>query len=202
MPKLRGIFDYFPGLESIPIEKITTWFKNPENPKILENQLGNRVLYPQAVPTTAAGMNFDLAILREALKIHSLEYYSSSLKKIYIPEFFLDRFPNLQDLVWAFIEAFLPIGITAIYLRNESVGAKNLGTLIRPESLEKEGWVNVELNSQKYQVKVGSLMVIPIPISKVDFKFASETANIAGKNKVTAIVCGGALGIIVDTRRS
>lgn len=200
MSKLTGLLEFFPGLESLSIDQMMQWLKIPGNPTIFENELGNRVLYPQTIPLDSSGLIFDLALLREALKINPHHYYNPTLKKIFIPETFLQRFPDLGQLAWAFIETFNPEGLVTIVEKIDDIGTKNLGTYLRPEIVTKNGIVVLWVAGKKYEVKVGSLNSIPASSSRVDIKFESTAARLVGKQNFVAEVAGGALGLIVDTR--
>lgn len=201
MAKLKGLCDQFYNLESIPIEKIARYLRRRENPRILKNELGNRILYPQAVPETHEGLMFDLAVLEEGLKLKPRKFYNPTFCKIYIPEIFLSRIPDLQKLVGAFIDAFKPVGITSILVKPENLPPRSFGTLIKPHLLANEGAVYLWVAGKKYQVEIGSLVSIPAGGKRVDLKFESTAATLLGKDSLSTEVSGGGIGVIVDTRR-
>lgn len=202
MPRLRGLLDYFSGLENIPIERISAHLSRRLDPRILENQLANLILYPQVIPVQSEDVELDLAILREALKINRGLYFNPNLKRIIIPQDLSDRFPNLQNLAWVFVDAFLPPAVTTIALKKENIGLKKIGSSIRPEVVKGDGWIFLEVDNKKYQVKPGSLVSIPAPGNQVTVKFESKVATLGGRSKTVATASGGNLGLLIDARKS
>lgn len=200
MSKLSGIYDYFPGLDKISVEKVKLLIKRHDDPRILENKLANYLLYPQTIPETTTESLFILAVVKEALTLFPQNFYNPSLKRIYIPERFFHIFPNLQNLAWAFISAFDLSGIITLWLKKDEMGAKSLGTYIKPEIKEKSGLIYISVKNKKYQVKIGSVIIISCEHNKADIKFNSTTATLLGKKELTTEAVGGKLGFIVDAR--
>ena len=87
MAKLIGFFESFDNLDLIPVEEIAKKLKIRSQLIELENFVANRILYPQAIPTTSIDMETDIVILEEALKIN---------KRKKLPEDFKARFPGLK----------------------------------------------------------------------------------------------------------
>lgn len=87
MAKLVGFFESFDNLDLIPVEEIAKKLKIRSQLIELENFLANRILYPQAVPTTSIDMETDEVILDMALKINKI-------KKL--PQNFKTRFPGMK----------------------------------------------------------------------------------------------------------
>lgn len=201
MPKLAGLIDFFPKLEEVSADKVVAWLDRHPSPKIIENKLGNELLYPQTVPCSVEDLEFKLALLREGLKLHLRDFYNSNLKVAYIPEGLLEILPDLSKLAWALIDVIQPIGITALVLKSPTLGTKNLGTIIRPETVGDSGEVNIWTGGRKYEVKVGDLAFIPVSSNKPDVRFQSSSVRLLGKEDITTEVTGGQLGIIVDVRR-
>lgn len=200
MPKLGGLFDYFPELANIEVSKLACWVPYI-NPQILANKLGNRILYPQALPLSSQDQVFDLCLLREALKLQPQNYCNQNLKRIFIAEELMKMFPNLKDLSLAFVDVFCPFGLTSFVTRYEHLGFKNLGTLIRPEISSASGSISLSVAGKKYQIKIGSLVMIPAAGKKVDIKFESNSARLLGRNLLITEVGGGEVGLIIDTRK-
>jgi hypothetical protein len=201
MPRLKGLFDNFQKLDSLQVEGVKNWLNRREDPALFENELGNRIVYPQTVPVTQENLIFDLAILREALKLQPEDYYNQNFHRLYIPENFLNFIPDIHKLVLAFIDTFDPWGVTTIFLRSERLGTMTLGTLIRPEIISDTGWIDLWVYGKKYEVPVGSITFIPAANNKIDIKFESGAAKLFEKNQTVAEVIGGQLGVIVDTRK-
>lgn len=200
MSRLKGLLEFFPQLETLSIDNIMLWLGSHGDATLLENRLGNRILYPQTIPISVSDLVFDFALLREALKLEPQKYYSQNLKRIYIPQLFLDRFPDMSKLIWAFVDTFKPPGLTAIVEKIDDVGTKNLGTYIKPEVINKEGWIYLWIGAKKYQVKVGSLMIIPAPSNRVDIKLESASVLFLGKKELSSEVFGGQFGLMIDAR--
>lgn len=207
MAKVGGIYDSFSDLEELPIDNIVSKLDRKEDPVILENELGNRILYPQTVPLTNLGLDFDLAVLESVLggmgkKMCNITScgYSPHSNKIYIPEGFLERLPKPLDIVKVFIDALKPSGVVTLYQRSEKTGNKILGTVLRPKLTTSLGEVSLLVSGKKYQNKIGGLTIIPAPLNRYDIRFESREATLLGKNQLATEVAGGALGIVLDAR--
>lgn len=202
MPKIPSLLDCFstPGSISIDIDDSVAWLKSQTNPQLLQNQLCNHLLYPESLPLTPADLHLDLALLQEILKKRPGDYYNQNLKRITIPEGFLMRFSDLNQLVWVFTDVFGKPGITTIFLKSEKVGLKGLGTFIKPTVTSNFGWASVWIESKKYEIQVGSLMTIPFTGNRLDIKFASNSAKLLGKSQFITEVIGGGFGLAIDMR--
>lgn len=200
MGQLIGLFDHFSQIDTIPVERIAVWLEHPGNVKLLENRLANRILYPQVIATTTEEELFDLAILREGLKLYQRDYCNTNLKKITIPEIFTNFITDLSKLTLAFIDAYKPTGIYSLIMQCQQVGSKDLGTIIHPEILARNGWLDISVDDQKYKVKIGSVMIIPADQIKVEIKFTSNFAKLDGKTDLVTEVNGGKVGIVIDAR--
>lgn len=201
MPKLTGLFDYFPKLSDVKAEGVAVWLGSKVDAKLLENRLGNRILYSSTIPYSADDIIFDLAILREAIKACPQDFFNRNLRQIYIPEEFLQHFPDLRALVIALIDALRPRGITSVMLKSKTLGLKSLGSVIVPEISSPTGIITIQTGGQRQEVKVGSLVVIAAEGSKVDISLQSRAAKLFGKDDITLEVAGGALGLLVDARK-
>lgn len=200
MPTIKGLFDYFIKFEEIDITDLQKWLPSKEDYTILENRFGNRILYPQVVPQTIGDLLFDFAIIRKIIEQNQTKFYNKNLKRIDIPEVFLEHFPDLQSLVGVIIDVIQPLGITTFWIKSNEFGSNSLGTYIKPENLEKGGLITIGIKGQLYQIKVGSLMIIPITESRVDIIFSSSSAKLMGKKNFSVEVVTGRLGLIIDAR--
>ncbi len=201
MPAQISLLSFFPQLETISVGQICQWISGTCNTVLLENKLSNQILYPQTIPQTAEELIYDLAILREALKQQPDRFYNVKNHRIFIPEALLERFPDLNSLVWAFIDAVNPVGMTTILLTTNRLGNKPLGTILKIEALGDQGEILLLINQQKYQVSMNKYLTIPTFSNRVDLKFESKNATLEKKNSLVAQIAGGSLGIIVDTRK-
>ncbi len=191
MPKVGGIFSSFDNLDEIETEDIAKWLKNPASSKFyLENYFANKLLYPQVAPTTPQDLNYDLAILREVLK-KNLIFYNIKQKKFLIPELFSKSLPDLVKLVWAFIDAYCPNDLVTINLIGES-SEKILGSVVIVK-FENSSPVTLNIENKVYQIKPGTLMIIPCPGNRCHIQ-------ITGKNEAVFETAGGKLGLFIDGR--
>ncbi|KKR81338.1 MAG: hypothetical protein UU73_C0003G0098 [Candidatus Daviesbacteria bacterium GW2011_GWA1_41_61] len=200
MPSFKSLLEYFPQLESIYPEKVIQWLKGQGSGQILENEMGNRILYPQTIPLSERELFLEMAILREALKVQPSKYYNRNLNRLFIDVDFLERFPDASSLVQAFVDALQPVGLVSLILRSENVGSKSVGTLLRPRILKPEGKVTLWVGNQKYDIEIGSFITIPSSLNHLTIKFDSPVAKILDHHKLVAEVSGGRLGVVVDTR--
>lgn len=191
MPKLTGVFELFDNLDKISPNSLNNWLKNREEPHYLQNFVGNRILYPQIVPTTKREMDLDFALLGEAVKLNRQLFFDEQSKRVIIPEVFLSRFPNLPRLGVVMVEGISPQGESTIYLKTKS-GHQFLGTVIAPTLISSDGPMQITINSKVSNVSLGSLVVFPITSPKVRVKI-DALAEIE--------VSGGELGLIIDLRK-
>lgn len=189
-------------LNKIRAEDVSSWLGKNYDFRSISNYLANKIIYPHTVAVNLSEMIYEVAILREMLGLHPNEYYSANLKRIYVPHNLVYFIPNIPKLVWLFIDVFKPIGLNTVILKGNSPleSAKNLGTFIKVEPVKKEGIVSVDISGEKYQVKIGSLVVLPALSNKVDIKVASNGAKILGKAKLEMEIAGGPLGVMVDAK--
>lgn len=200
MPEINGVFDKFSNLSQISAAALVLWLPKTFDTKIIENYLGNKLLYPSSVPTSQREELIDLAILREAIKLSPDKYFDANSNKIYIPAEISNYFLNMTKVAWAFIDVFVKNPFTTIVNRGNVV--KNAGTVLKLDVNNPKGVVDIWIKNQgkKYQVKVGSLTVIPVNLPKVDIKFASSSATLAGQASLEVEIAGGILGVVIDGR--
>lgn len=198
MPKVTGIFDAFDDLDLIPAEEVARWVKPAPPLFYLENYLANRILYPQATPQTKTEVDLDLAILREALRRNS-SFFLTAEKKFLIPEEFSLRLPNLSALVLAFVDAYKPKDIVTVTLVKKS-GDEVIGMVIAPENIQPTDILKFIVEDKSYQIKPGSIMVIPEVSSHCHIAFRANLAKLLDKNEIVFEGSGGRLGILIDGR--
>lgn len=220
MPKPVGLFDSFENLDKITPEAIASWLQ-PSPPPLpyLENYLANKLLYPQTIPVSLQDLNIELAILREALRVNSSHdgkqanpflsespFINFNLKKILIPQHFLNFIPDLKNLVWVFVDGLL-------LDRKKEKGFEDIwtvvligdldevvGTVIVPRFEGKTGQIQLELLGKSYLIKLGDVTVLPCIKQKCQILFKSNTGKLLGKNDLLIEVYGGRLGILIDGR--
>lgn len=200
MPAAKGIFNYFSKLEEIQVSELQEEFSLREDPTILENRLGNKILYPGIIPQNEKDILFNAVIIKKVIELDLAKYYNKNLKKIDIPEEFLNLIPDLQNLVAVFIDAIKPNGITAICIKSDQFGRREIGTILRPDNLQKGSFVTIGIKGQQYQIEVGSLVVIPTFEHRADITFSSTSAKLMGKKIISTQIVSGKLGLIIDAR--
>lgn len=197
MPKLVGSFSSFKDLDKISVQDLIRWIPHPPNPFYIENYLANRIFYPQTIPQKEEDLEIELAILREALRLNP-DFYNRKYSKFLIPQTLLENLPNLGQVIWAYLDAYKPKGIAYVFLKNAK--AHQLGTVLIPDILNKQGLIELVVERKKYSIKLGNLTVIPCMEERCDISFFAKNAEILGKNELSLEIFGGNLGIVVDAR--
>lgn len=219
MPKSVGLFDSFDNLDQISLEAVACWLK-PIPPLVqLENYLANKILYPQTIPQTELGMQIDLAILREALKINGPKpllknnallgdnpFLNTTLRKVLIPGEFTNFIQDLTSLTGAFIDALL-LGrakkdcyedLWTLILTDDV--DEVIGSIILPQFEKGGGLMNLKLFRKNYVVKQGDVTVIPCLKDRVEIAYKLQNGHFLGKTENAVEVYGGKLGLVVDGR--
>ena len=189
-----------------PVEELVKWLKHLPDPIILKNFIANRVLYPQIIPVTKEEMEWELAILREAVR-NTPDFFNPTARKILIPASFLSRVPDLSKLVWVFVDAYLlnwtknnpGQNIWTVVLRNEDKD-EVIGSIIIPELAEQTSSIQILVNEKNVQIPKGGLAVIPCDVNKCKIGFKVNKGVLLGINEGMVEVYGGKLGLIVDGR--
>ncbi|MDO8570684.1 MAG: hypothetical protein Q7R97_03820 [Candidatus Daviesbacteria bacterium] len=198
MPTIHGLLSYISDIDKLEAQNIASFLPSKSDLNIIENRLGNLLLYPQTIPETAEESLFDIAVLKEMLRLEPNSFYSSNLKKIYIPENIAQICPNLSKLAFIFIDALKPRNLTSLQLKSKNLGVKNLGTYIKPENISDECFLDVCIGKQKFHVLAGNIVIIPVSQQKIDIRLESNCNITEGKNEFMAEVIGGDIGIIID----
>lgn len=206
-----GLFDSFNNLDTISAEAIASWLKPVPQLESLENYLVNRMLYPQAIPQTERDMQIDLAILREALKVRVPKvsenpFLNTDLRKLLIPAKFLSFVPDLASLTRVFIDAFF-LGrdkkdwfqdLWTVVLTGDI--DEIVGSVILPQFDSSGGVMNLELLSKNYEVRQGSLTIIPCHKARCGIEYKLQKGKVLKKTENAIEVYGGKLGLVVDGR--
>ena len=219
MPKLAGIFDSFDNLDQIQIENIARWLKPQPQAIFLENYLAQRILYPQTIPMTENDLQTDLAILREALRLFSPRdkkansllgdnpFLNMTLRKILIPSRFLNFTADLTALTWVFVDGLLLDrkkedffeDLWTVVLTGEI--DEVIGSVLLPQFKNKDSSLQLTVLDKTYQIRAGTLIVIPCPKSRCQAQFKFKQGRILGKEELAVEVYGGKLGLMVDGRQ-
>lgn len=218
MAKPSGLFDSFDNLDQIQIESLIFWLKKVPSSNQLENYLANKILYPQTLPLTDFDIRVDLAILREALRINGPKsgqkagpllgdnsFLNVTLRKIIIPERFLQFLPDLSTLTWAFVDGLLLNrrkedwfeDLWTVILADDI--DEVVGSVIIPE-FSKGGSLDLNLLGKNYKIKAGGLTVLPCNKDRCQVDYKINHGKILGKKESMVEVYGGRLGLIIDGR--
>lgn len=219
MPKFLSLFDSFDNLDQILPEAIASSIKPVPQLAALEDYLANRILYPQAIPQTVSDMQIDLGILREALKMNGPKpkdennallggnpFLNITLRKILIPAKFLNFVPNLAILAQVFIDALLSdrkkedwfADLWTVVLTDDA--DEIVGSVILTQFEGSGGVIDLMVLSKNYQIRQGSLSVIPCPKDRCEIAYKLRGGHVLGKTESAVEVYGGRLGVLVDGR--
>ncbi len=200
MSKLSGIFESFSNLDQLPADKLLSELKVSINEITIENFLANRILYPQAVPVNKEDLEIDWAILKEALKdLPGKKFYDEQNKKIYIPENFLARFPDIKKLIFCFVESLQPQDITQLLIARLN-SKEPLGSFIPLKFEDKNGKVSLDIEGLKITINAGKLTQVPCSPARCHIKFKAKGARLYGKSEGVFEAMGGKLGLLIDGR--
>lgn len=217
MPGLTGLFDVFDNLDAVSPEAVALWLKPRPALNQIENYLANKILYPQSLPQTEYEMQIDLGILREALKMNAPKsgnallgnnpFINNTLRKIMIPISFLDFVPGLKILAWIFIDAFFATrqkndffsDLWTIVLTDDT--DETVGSLILPEFDEASSVMNLVVLGKEYDIRPGSLSVIPCARERCEIVYKIKSGKVLGKSENAVEISGGKLGLLVDGRK-
>lgn len=198
MPKLTGIFEQFRDLDKIPTQDISVWTKERSQLTILENYLGNRILYPQTIPVTALDMDIDYAILLEAARRQPELFFNPVQRKIMLSQEYFVRFPPLQKLLTSLITVLKPKGINTVFLSNGRL-VTQVGSVIgvmallgdKAAEFKDQETVTIMVNQKAALFKFGQIYIIPT-------NDRHNVIKIDGQNEI--MVPGGEVGIFLDLR--
>lgn len=214
---LLGIFDSFDNLDQITSERVAFWLKSLPQPERLENYLAQRILYPQTIPMTNQDMEWDLAILREAVRLTRPQqaspmlggdspFLNMTLRKILIPSKFLQFTPDLVSLVWAFTDGLLWErkkgdvfeDFWTVVLTGDV--DETVGSVVLPQFQNTSANLQITVLGKNYKVDWGTLIVIPCQKQRCQVAFKLQNGKILGKQDLAIEVYGGRLGLMIDGR--
>lgn len=220
MAKLTGLFDTFDNLDSLEAENIVRWLKPIPQTVQVENYLANKILYPQTMPVTKEDMLLDLAILRQALRINGPKsrvvggsgllgdnpFLNITLRKIIIPQKFLQFMPDLTSLTWAFVDGLLlnrrkedwfeDLWTVVVSDDTEQI----VGSVILPQFISYLSKLNLTFQGKNFEVRPGSLTVLPCPFERCEITFKINQGKFMGKIESILELSGGKLGLMIDGR--
>lgn len=219
MPKPISLFDSFDNLDTIDIDSLSSWLKNPPSEVQLENYLANRILYPYSLPLTSVDMKIDLAILREALRINGPKpdikggpflgdnpFLNITLRKMIIPQRFLSQVPDIVSLTWAFVDGLL-LGrsredwfedLWTVVLADDV--DEVIGSLLLPQFKGHSDSLKLSLLGKDFKIKPGSLTRLACPRQRCEIAYQFTAGKVLGKKDSAVEVYGGRLGLMIDGR--
>lgn len=216
-----GLFDSFDNLDQISVEAVSSWLKPAPQFTRLENYLANKILYPQSLPLIRQDMLIDLAILREALKIHAPKgsqkinallgdnpFLNITLRKILIPSRFLEFVPDLAILTTVFIDALLLNRTKEDWFQDiwtivlTDVSDEVVGSLILPQFEDRNSLMYCQLLGKNYEIRPGNLTVLPCFKDRCEIGYKLQKGKILGKEESAIEIYGGKLGLVIDGRRT
>jgi uncharacterized protein (TIGR01319 family) len=246
-------------LLSAGLQNIKRWLPFLIDDSEIEDRLRNKMIRPTTIPQTAEDLLLEQAICREALKLAFAHHkklatgLKGSQKKRFFESLFKDdknsdelvnlleldfiigsggvlsHAPNRKSSALMLIDAFEPVGVTALVVDsifmlphlgalsrvNSSAALEiyrhdcvvNLGTVLAPQGEIKSGAAafKVQLGETTTTVSGGEIISIPLPESEqAEIKITPESSalNFGGGygKSISATVTGGAAGIILDAR--
>lgn len=196
--KLPSLTDYLTKLELVDAKSLSGWWPK-SNPILIENQLGNVILYPQKIPISKQELDFYYAMFSEAVFLDQDKFLNRNLRKLFIPEFFLTIYTDLSRLVRAFVDALKPDNLTAIILKSSRLGNVSLGSYISLKAKNQVEGLVINIDGVDKSLELGSVQIIPSLGRKVDItvKLKSDGAE---QTLFSSEVSGGKLGLVVDLR--
>lgn len=192
MPKLTGVFGNFEGLDSLTADELNQWLKSKEQSYFIENYLGNKILYPQSIPSTMQDLEIDMAIFREYIRRSPQLVISPKNKKMVIPEEFIVRFPPIQKLISIILDVVTLSTITPISIARFNGMVETVGTVVSIINQNKEGFTDVNVNGQLLKLEVGSVTILPNKEQNIIIQVE--------KNQPIK-VNGGEIGVVIDLRK-
>lgn len=157
MSRLPNIFENFTNLYQISIPQIQSKLSFTLHPVVVENYVANRLLFPQAVPTTKIEVQLEMAILSAVVTLNHGFFYNQTLSKISIPSDYTQVYPDIDRLVQTVIESVGLQGQAAINIPNPG-GHDTQGTAIalppKPSSI-------IIYNNRQTTLKSGGVVHLP-----------------------------------------
>lgn len=188
MSRLGGIFDEFANLGEISAEEIKHFLKFPIELHVLENFVGNRIIYPQSIPMNEYEMEIDLAILKAVVRRDPKFFYNEAKSCLSFKKELVVRFPSIQKLLVDLSEVLPFKEVTKIF-EKDWAQSRQVGTLICPANLPDQEGVEAEIDGKRFQLSANSFTQIPFNLPETNLKINS---------RVIKGVSGGDWGIFVN----
>lgn len=200
MVKLLGLLDYFPKIENASAEMVAKNINFGKSDAILiENEIGNLLLYPQVVPESQEQLQIHLSLVCQAMSEDPSRFLNRNLKRLTIPEFIINRFPDFYQILTAFIDVLHLDNLTTIVMKSDRLGLINLGTYILLPEKVITGSLTLWIGNKSYLIRPNSIQVYQARQTKVDVKISSSKDR-SNETSLSSEVSGGNIGLIVDTR--
>lgn len=191
MPKLSGIFSQFNNLHQLKAEEISFSLKNKLDLHLVENFIGNKVLYPQTIPTTKQDLEIEFLVLQEALKNEPSTIYDPNQRKLILNQEFFSRFMPTEKLIATLIDGLGIKDVVKIYFQVGTT-VSLVGSIVPLQSFLKQGEFNVLINNQKVNLPLGDIKILAYTDHHNRFKL---------NNQNEIVIPGGNLGLALDLRK-
>jgi len=191
MTILTGLFAQLPGIENLSPEDLSKWLKKAYDPRVLENYLGNRVIYPQTVALTQEERMIDRAIIQEYIRKNPAFFYNPLSHKVLIPLELMHRIQPNADLMVMLCSLLQVSGVVPVFI-GEETSFKNEGVIMAINPLSTEKNITILINGKNTIVENNKI-----------YHFSVEDQHIKVKvdGDPEIMVQGGKLGITIDLRK-
>jgi len=191
MTILTGLFAQLPGIENLSPEDLSKWLKKAYDPRVLENYLGNRVIYPQTVALTQEERMIDRAIIQEYIRKNPAFFYNPLSHKVLIPLELMHRIQPNTDLMVMLCSLLQVSGVVPVFI-GEETSFKNEGVIMAINPLSTEKNITILINGKNTIVENNKI-----------YHFSVEDQHIKVKvdGDPEIMVQGGKLGITIDLRK-
>lgn len=190
MSKLTGFFEVFKGIEELTSEEINQYLKIRVEQHILENYIGNRILYSQVIPIKLNELEIDLAILKAYIAKNKQYFYDDKQKRIFLPYSFKNRFGTLTGIIVSYLDILPLDGANTVILQQDSKQAIIGSIIITHQTPLQDPFVPLTINNKPYKLKNGVVTMLSFPPGELNIVIAQTTYK----------AYGGEVGVIFDLR--
>lgn len=191
MTVLTGLFAQLPGIENLSADEIIRWLNKSYDPKVIENYLGNRVIYPQSIALTNEEKLIDRAIIQEYISKNPSFFYNPLSHRILVPLELLHRIQPTTDLMIMLCSLLQIQGVAPIFI-GEETSIKNEGAVMAVEPLTAEKNISILINGKETVVENNKIYHFSVEDQHIKVK-------VDGANEI--MIQGGKLGLTIDLRK-
>lgn len=191
MTILTGLFAQLPGIENLSAEDLSRWLKKSYDPRVLENYLGNRVIYPQTVALTQEERMIDRAIIQEYICKNPAFFYNPLSHKVLIPLELMHRIQPNTDLMVMLCSLLQVSGVVPVFI-GEETSFKNEGVIMAINPVNTEKNITILINGKNTIVENNKIYHFSVEDQHIKVKVDGEPE---------IMVQGGKLGLTIDLRK-